>query len=178
MQEMIVMGRIVAPYGVLGWIKVLPDTEMLDGLKAYPNWSIGKATKWQQYRLDKLKVHNDVLLVKLDGVDDRDKAFALKGSQVAVPKAELPAPLSDEYYWVDLIGLTVSNEQGVVFGKVADVFETGANDVLVVREVLVDGAKTDKDSKHKERLIPFVDQVIKTVDLSAQTMLVDWDESY
>ena len=91
------MGRIVAPYGVLGWVKVLPDTEVLDGLKAYKNWWIGKADHWQEYQLKKLKIHNDVLVVKLDGVDDRDAAFSLKGKQIAVPKSELPETEPDEF---------------------------------------------------------------------------------
>lgn len=174
------MGRIVAPYGVLGWLKVVPDTEVLDGLKAYKTWWVGKAPDWQEYQLKKVKVHNDLLLVKLDAVDDRDVAFNLKGKQVAIPKAQLPATEDDEYYWADLIGLNVQNQGNVYFGKVSDVLSTGANDVLVIRP------DNDEDAQQvlkpaaevKERLIPFIADVVKTVDIAKQMMVVDWEEDY
>jgi 16S rRNA processing protein RimM len=163
--SLVVMGRIVAPYGVQGWVKVLPDTEVLDGLLDYPIWQIGKEGSWQQFKLKSGKVHNDVLVVKLDGVNDRDAAFACKGLQVAVPRALLPELDDTEFYWSDLIGLAVKNQQGVDFGKIVDVFETGANDVIVVKGEV-------------ERLIPFAEHTIIEVDIAQQTMLVDWDEDY
>jgi 16S rRNA processing protein RimM len=163
--DLVVMGRIVAPYGILGWVKVKPDTEQLDGLLAYKTWLIGKGTDWLEVKLEKAKVHNDVLHVKLSGVNDRDAAFTCKGKQVAVPKATLPELEDNEYYWSDLIGLEVKNQQGVGFGKVIDVFETGANDVVVVKGEV-------------ERLIPFIAQTILEVSLDNQTMLVDWDEDF
>lgn len=164
------MGRIVAPYGVYGWLKVLPDTEALDGLFDYDTWWIGKQDSWREVTVEQAKIHNDVLVVKLAGIDDRDQAFGCKGLQVAVPREALPEPEKNEYYWSDLIGLAVKNQQGVDFGHVTDVFETGANDVLVV--------KTGKDNGNIERLIPFIDQAVVKVDLPARTMLVDWDADF
>lgn len=164
------MGRIIAPYGVYGWLKVLPDTEALDGLFDYDTWWIGKQDNWREVAVEQAKIHNDVLVVKLAGVDDRDQAFACKGLQVAVPRDALPVPEENEYYWSDLIGLAVKNQQEVDFGNVTDVFETGANDVLVV--------KTGKEDGNIERLIPFIDQVVLTVDIAAKTMLVDWDADF
>ncbi|EUJ11508.1 16S rRNA processing protein RimM [Methylophilaceae bacterium 11] len=164
------MGRIVAPYGVYGWLKVLPDTEVLDGLFDYDAWWIGKQDNWREVVVEQAKIHNDVLVVKLAGVDDRDQAFACKGLQVAVPRDALPVPDDNEYYWSDLIGLAVKNQQDIDFGYVTDVFETGANDVLVV--------KTGKENGNIERLIPFIDQVVIAVDVVAKTMLVDWDADF
>lgn len=168
MGRLVMMGKIAAPYGVLGWVKVLPDTEALDGLLKYADWQIGRGDDWHTYVPVNAKVHNDVLLVKLRGVDDRDAAFALKGKLVAVPRDELPMPEDDEYYWSDLIGLNVKNLQEIDFGEVTDVFETGANDVLVV---------TDKATK-QERLIPFIGQVVLIVDLDAKLIQVDWDADF
>ncbi|MEZ0232698.1 MAG: ribosome maturation factor RimM [Methylophilaceae bacterium] len=162
---MVVMGRIVAPYGIYGWLKIQPDTEILDGLLDYQFWWLGRGDQWQKFSLETAKVHGQTLLVKLDGVNDRDAAFAFKGKQIAVPREELPAPEDNEYYWSDLIGLKVTNQQQVEFGLITDVFETGANDVLVV--------KSDQ-----ERLIPFIDQVVLEVDIQAKTMLVDWDADF
>lgn len=165
-ESLVIMGRIVAPYGVQGWVKVLPDTEALDGLLDYQTWQIGKENNWKQIKLLSGKVHNDVLVVKLEGVNDRDAAFACKGMQIAVPRDALPE-LDDEdgFYWSDLIGLAVTNQQGVAFGKIVDVFETGANDVIVVKGEV-------------ERLIPFAEHTVIKVDIAQQTMLVDWDEDY
>ena len=164
------MGRIVAPYGVFGWLKIVPDTEALDGLFDYNSWWIGKGDDWREYEVETAKIHNDVLVVKLVGINDRDAAFACKGKQVAVPRSELPEPEENEYYWSDLIGLQVKNQQGVDFGLIEDVFETGANDVLVV--------KKPEAAKSEERLLPFIAAVVLEVDLEAKTMLVDWDENF
>ncbi|CAG0983072.1 Ribosome maturation factor RimM [Methylophilaceae bacterium] len=162
---MVIMGRIVAPYGIYGWLKIQPDTEMLDGLLDYPEWWLGRENQWQKYEVETARVHSDTLLVKLKGVSDRDAAFALKGKQVAVPRDQLPELDENEYYWSDLIGLQVSNLQEVDFGRIIDVFETGANDVLVVKG-------------ERERLIPFIGQVVLDVDLDARTMRVDWDAEF
>ena len=106
-------------------------------------------------------------MVKLQGIDDRDAALACKGKQIAVPRALLPKLEDEEYYWSDLIGLNVKNQQDVDFGKITDVFATGANDVVAV-----------KTEAGVERLIPYIAQVILNVDLAEKTMLVDWDADF
>ncbi len=164
------MGRVIAPYGILGWLKIHPDTEVLDGLLNYKTWWIGKDDNWRELTVESAKIHNDVLVVKLQGLDDRDAAFACKGKQIAVPRASLPKLEENEYYWSDLIGLSVKNQQNVDFGKITDVFATGANDVIVVGG--------DKLNGERERLIPFTPQVILEVDITAKTMLVDWDAEF
>jgi|TARA_B110000208_G_scaffold41095_1_gene54420 16S rRNA processing protein RimM len=167
---LVVMGRIVAPYGVQGWVKVVPNTEVIDNLLSYKSWQIGKEGNFRKVKLKSGKVHSDVLVVKLEGINDRDTAFACKGSQIAVLRSELPALDDDsEVYWSDLIGLAVKNQQDVDFGKVTDVFETGANDVIVVK------SETEGQA---ERLIPFTEQTVIEVNVEQQTMLVDWDEDY
>lgn len=162
---MVIMGRIVAPYGIYGWLKIQPDTEMLDGLLDYPDWWLGREGQWQKYEVETARVHSNTLLVKLKGVTDRDAAFALKGRQVAVPREQLPEPEENAYYWSDLIGLQVKNLQDIDLGKVAELFETGANDVMVVKG-------------ERERLLPFIAQVVLDVNLDAGTMLVDWDAEF
>lgn len=186
--DMVVMGRVLAPYGVYGWVKVRPDTEAIDGLFDYETWWLGKENLWREVEVETAKVHSDVLLVKLVGIDDRDAAFKLKGHQVAVPRSELPdLDSEDEYYWSDLIGLMVTNTQGVMLGVVVDVFETGANDVIVVRSEnqtvppLLDSEKLDKAkkvAKPEEKLLPFIADVVLKVDLQAKSMLVEWDADF
>lgn len=176
--NMVVMGRVVAPYGVFGWLKVVPDTEAFDGLFDYDSWWLGKGNDWRELLVETAKIHNDVLVVKLKGIDDRDAAMACKGKQIAVPRSQLPEPEDDAYYWSDLIGLRVTNKQAVEFGRIVEVFETGANDVIVVQ---ADTSAIDGDAsktKAQERLLPFVADVILEVDLPNQTMLVDWDADF
>ena len=165
--DLVIMGRVVAPYGVLGWLKIHPDTEIFDGLLDYKSWWIGKDNDWRELKVESAKVHNDVLVVKLQGIDDRDAAFACKGKQIAVPRVLLPKLDDDEYYWSDLIGLNVKNLQDVDFGKISDVFATGANDVIVA-----------KNDEGQERLMPYIEGVIIEVDIIAKTMLVDWDADF
>lgn len=192
------MGRIVAPYGVFGWLKVVPDTEAFDGLFDYDNWWLGKGDDWREMVVETAKVHNDVIVVKLKGIDDRDAALACKGKQIAVPRAQLPEAEENEYYWSDLIGLRVKNLQGIDFGLIVDVFETGANDVIVVKpdvvkpealkqeaaseapveKAVLSKSKVDVKDKPQERLLPFTAAVVLEVDIKAQTMLVDWDADF
>ena len=163
--DLVVMGRVAVPYGVRGWVNIHPDTEMLDGLFDYPVWWVQTEAGWQAFSVKEAKVHGDHLVAKFEGVEDRDQAFKLKGKPVAVPRDELPATEEDEYYWSDLVGLEVENLQQVKFGRVAELFATGANDVMVVKG-------------ERERLIPFIDQVVLEVDLAAKRMLVDWDADF
>ncbi len=165
--NLVIMGRIVAPYGVFGWLKVLPETEQLDGLLDYKTWWIGKDNDWRELKVEEAKIHNDVIVVKLQGITERDGALACKGKQVAVPRALLPKLKADEYYWSDLIGLNVKNQQNVDFGKIIDVFATGANDVIAA-----------KSEAGIERLIPYIESAILAVNMVDKTMLVDWDADF
>ena len=170
------MGRIVAPYGVLGWLKILPETELLDGLLDYDIWWLGNDNDWRELTVLDAKIHNDVLVAKLQGIEGRDAALACKAQQIAVPRASLPKLKSkNEYYWSDLIGLTVSNKQADNFGQITDVFATGANDVIAVK---VKQLNAKNEVVIIERLIPFTAQTILDVSLDAKTMLVDWDADF
>ena len=83
------MGRIVAPYGVLGWLKILPETELLNGLLDYDTWWLGNDNDWRELTVLDAKIHNDVLVAKLQGIEGRDAALACKAQQIAVPRASL-----------------------------------------------------------------------------------------
>jgi 16S rRNA processing protein RimM len=155
------MGHISVPFGVRGWVKIHADTEYTDSLLDYPTWWLGKNGQWREVKVLDSEVHSKSLVVHLAGCDDRDAAAALRGSEIAVPRDALPEPAENEYYWSDLIGLSVFNTEQQAFGKVSELLETGANDVLVVQG-------------ERERLIPFVPQVILEVDLAAGTIRVDW----
>jgi 16S rRNA processing protein RimM len=106
-------------------------------------------------------------------LDDRDIAQSLKGARIFVPRSSFPTPASDEYYWVDLIGLQVRNREGIVLGEVTELLSTGPQTVLVLRD-----AVTDAEGKPVERMIPFVAAYIDQVDTHARLILVDWQADY
>lgn len=157
------MGRIAVPYGVKGWVKIQTFTEMLDNLLDYPEWWMSSKTGWQLCDVEEVGVHGKSVIAKFVGCDDRTAAFALKGRDIAVPREDLPEAEEGEYYWSDLVGLQVQNLQDQHFGQITEVFATGANDVLVI-----------KNEDKPERLVPFTAQVVQKVDLAAKKMLVDW----
>lgn len=155
------MGHVSVPFGVRGWVKIHAYTEFSDSLLDYPAWWLGKNGQWREIAVLDSEVHSKSLVVHLAGCDDRDAAAALRGSEIAVPRNALPEPAENEYYWSDLIGLSVLNTEQQALGKVSELLETGANDVLVVQG-------------ERERLIPFVPHVIREVDLAAGTIRVEW----
>jgi 16S rRNA processing protein RimM len=156
------MGRIGAPFGIKGWIKVQPYTETLDSLFDYDTWFVGQDDNGQDFEVEDAAVHGSALVAKLAGIDDRDQAFALRGREIAVNRDDLPAPAEDEYYWNDLIGLTVVNRAGVELGNVTKLMETGSHDVLVVQG-------------DRERLIPFAGAYVIRVDIPGKRLEVDWE---
>jgi 16S rRNA processing protein RimM len=164
------MGRIVAPYGIKGWIKIQPFTQQQHGLVDYPQWQVGLDGEWQLRTVEVAKVHGATVVAKLQGVDGREQAAALQGMRIAISRDDFPAPAKNEFYWADLVGLEVVNAAGVALGSVTRVFETGANDVLVVEEKLA--------ANQRERLLPFIATVIQQVDIAGGTIIVDWDADY
>jgi 16S rRNA processing protein RimM len=165
-EQPVVMGRIVAPFGVKGWVKIQPYTATARSLGAYQVWWLTRdGTEWRECAVEGVQPQGSNMAAKLAGCDDREAAAALKGLEVAVPRAELPAAAPGEFYWTDLLGLRVENERAQQLGTVARMMETGANDVLVVEG-------------DRERLIPFIGDVVKCVDLESRRIVVDWDADY
>lgn len=159
------MGRIAGAFGVKGWVRVQPYTESTDGLLSYPVWWLGQAGQWDEGKVVEGAVHGRSLIVKLEGCDDRDAAARLRGHEVAVPRGELPPSPEGEYYWNELIGLEVVSREGAALGRVTGILETGANAVLVV-------------TGDRERLIPFVQAVLVSVDAVGGLITVDWGTDF
>ncbi len=166
---MVVMGRVTAPFGVKGWIKIYALSLPITNLCNYPVWWLARDDDWRETQVVAARVHGGTLIAKIAGIEDREAAAALKGTAIAVPRAQLPAAAANEFYWADLIGLKVVNVEEHDFGRVARIVQTGANDVLVV----VDGGANER-----ETLIPFIAGAIRKVDLAAGVISVDWGEDY
>lgn len=168
---MIVLGRIVAPFGVQGWLKIHPFGDDPLSWRSMPNWWVATdpdapAEVWSPRKLRGCRMHGKGLVATIEGVDDRNAAEAIEGWYIGAPREALPKPGADEYYWGDLVGLAVSNEAGEPLGTVSGLISTGAHDVLQVQE------------GDNERLIPFVAAYVLDVDLANRTIRVAWEKDW
>jgi len=170
-----VMGRVIAPYGVKGWVKVHAYTQVRATLLDYATWWIrpwaGSANAeggWREFAVEASREHGGSLIAQLAGIGDREAAAVLKGADIGVPRAALPKAEENEIYYADLVGLEVRNRQGVRMGRVAKVQDFGAHPVLCV---------TDEASA-VERMIPFVGAYVDGVDVAAGRIDVDWQLDY
>lgn len=168
---MVVLGRIVAPFGIKGWVKIQPFGDDPIDWATMPQWWIAQDADapdhdWRASGLIACREHGPGLIAQLEASPDRNTAEALKGWFIAAPRDALPEPGQDEYYWGDLIGLGVENQSGEALGIVEGLLSTGAHDVLRV----IDG--------ETERLIPFVEAYALEVDRQAGLIRVDWQKDW
>lgn len=164
---MITIGRIGAPFGVRGWVHVQSFTSPVENIDQYATWYLPEhhLQNWKAFKVI-CKRHHQSVVAQIEGCLDRDQAALLRGKLIAVPRAMLPSLNDGQYYWADLVGLKVTDPEGKQIGVVDHLYETGANDVMVVKTV--SGAK-----QH----VPFVlNDVVLSVCLESQTLVIDWVE--
>lgn len=167
--ETVVIGKIGAPYGVKGWVKINSYTQEGQDIFTYSPWLVGEL----KVEVGQWRMHNKSMVAKLDGIETRDDAERIKNLEISITAQQLPALSDDEFYWRELIGMSVVTVQGYHLGTVKDVFATGANDVLQVKANLNDAFG------QKERLLPVLfDQVITEVERTTGTITVDWDPAF
>lgn len=165
--SMVVLGKLAGAFGIKGWVKVHSYTANMADIFSYQPLYFSVNQEWQAVKLLDYQQQSKGLVAQFEHVQDRDVAIKLTGTEIAVQRSQLPSLDSDEYYWSDLEGLSVVTVAGVVLGKVDYLFETGANDVMVV--------------KHEtgEHWLPWLmDTVIKRIDLTANLIEVDWDPGF
>ncbi len=169
----IIIGTLAGLHGIQGWFKVISHTRPKDSIKKYKTWLIrpNDRSEWQTKQVADCKPQGKGIVAKLDGIKDRTEAENFTGWEIAIHEQQLPNRRKNEYYWRDLVGLTVINQDDVNFGVVSHLIETGANDVLVVKDKTADPII--------ERLVPYVlDQFITKIDLEAGTIHVEWDADF
>lgn len=160
----LVVGRVIGPFGVRGWVRAVSYTRPPENLADFPRWWLTcPGGQTQCVEVLEARPHGTGVVARLAGCDDRDAAEALARTDIRLPRSELEDPAAGEYYWADLVGLEVVNAEDVPLGRVTGLLETGANDVLVVAD---DG---------RERLIPFTPgRHVLAVDTTARVIRVDW----
>jgi 16S rRNA processing protein RimM len=164
-----VVGRVAAPYGVRGWLKVVPYTATADALLRFPSWrmTVRGEQAPREFRLIEGRVHGAAVVAQVEGVVTPEQAAGLRGATVEVPREALPRTGEGEVYLADLPGCQVVNTKGVALGIVQVVEGFGAHPLLRVRE-----------AGGTERLIPLVPALVNEVDLEARVIEVDWEADY
>ena len=161
----ITLGKIVGVFGVKGWVKVYSETRPREQIFSYSPWLLELNGNVTEVQVLEGRSQGKGLIASLEAYSDCDQAKQLVGAEISIPQSALPATGIGEYYWSELIGLQVQNTQGIEFGKVVDLFETGANDVMVVKG-------------DRERLIPFTEFAVLKIDLDDGKLTVDWDADF
>ena len=177
--DLVLVGHVLDAWRLDGSIKVAPYSSDAGALLGAREWWFDVRGAIRPFDVVGAKVHGSTVTARLVGIVDRNAAEALKGARISVQRRAFPVTDAGEYYWVDLIGLAVVNEAGESFGTVAELMETGAHQNLVVRmETAATGQDVAGEATTKERLIPFVDAFVKTVDLAERRIVVDWQSDY
>ena len=172
--EYVALGRIIGVYGVKGWVKVHSDTDPRENIVNYNHWWLQQAGHWQRIEVVQGRRQSKTVVAQLQGIIDRQQAAELIGADIAVLRSALPTLAADEYYWTDLIGAEVVSLDGTRLGRAERLFETGANDVLVVCDEGQQNA-----GAASEILIPWIrPDVITQVDLDQRRITVDWDPEF
>lgn len=168
--DLVQVGYVSGAFGVTGSIRVTPFSQDADALLTVKTWWLDKPSL-RPVTVRTAKMHGGEVVAQIVGMLDRNASEALKGAAVSIPRSQFPPLPEDEFYWSDLIGLEVVNLQGEALGRVTDMMHNGAQSILrIAPAVATDGIP--------ERLIPFVDHFVKTVDTTGRIITVDWGLDY
>jgi len=163
-RKLVPLGFISGVLGIRGWVKVHSWTSPREAILGYQPWLLGEDRN--TVRINQGRPQGKTIVVSLPGVDDREQARELVGTEIAVFRDQMPEPAENDYYWSDLEGLIVETKDGVELGHIVKMMETGANDVMVV-------------TGDRECLIPFVPgEFVISVDLGKGRLVVDWDPDF
>ncbi len=207
-QDAIEVGKVTGAWGVKGWIRVQPFSSDPQAFFSSKRWfidrpeAVGPAGASPSLgmpgagsglrvpypallRVQQAKSHGAAVVAQVQDIAGRDAAEALKGARVFVARSSFPTPDSDEYYWVDLLGLDVVNRQGECLGVVAGLLDTGPHSVLRVQpagsapaESVQAVGESPASSPEAERLIPFVKAYVDEVNMAQRRITVDWGLDY
>jgi 16S rRNA processing protein RimM len=163
--DVIVIGRIAGLFGVKGWVKVYSYSRPREAILEHNIWQLKLVSGWRKFEVAEGRMQGAGVIARLEEITDRNVAAALVGADIAIERSQLAPLKQGEHYWADLEGLKVVNLGGVELGTVSHLIETGANDVMVVQG-------------ERERLIPYIADVIREVDVPRGVIRVDWDEDF
>lgn len=165
------IGQLRKPYGIKGWLWVFSDTEEREAIFDMQPWWMKTATGMKPLTVKQWRQQGSGLVAQFEQVPDRNIAETMHGVSIWVTKDALPEPEEDEFYWSDLVGLQVLNEQDEYLGDIAEMFDSGAHDIMRV-------AANSDSLDNEERLIPWHKQTVLQVDMAEKKVLVAWPSDY
>ena len=160
--KQLVIGRLGDALGVTGWLHLYSHSDPANNIFTYKNWFILKNNQPVFIHREGHKPHGNHFAVKLKNCDDRDQALLLKNQDIYIDRAELPVLSSSEFYWDDLVGLSVINTHETLIGVVDHLFENGANIVIAVKG-------------EKMQYIPYLMDVVLAINVEKKEIIVDWE---
>ena len=161
MEEYFEIGQIVNTNGLKGVLKIKPFTDDIKEFEDFESIYVQRKNELIEFKIEEVRYVKNMVLLKLQGIDDIDEAEKYRNLYIKVNRNVMPKLPEDSYYIVDLLECEVYTEEGKLLGKVDDVFNTGSNDVYVV-----------KDELGKQILLPAIGEVIKNVDISNKKIIV------
>ncbi len=172
--ERILLGHITGVSGLKGWVKVHSDTNPRENIVSFEQWWIEQNGVWSQIKVVTGRPQGKTIVAQIEGVSTPEQASRYVGVKIAVDRSDLPELTKDEYYWTDLVGMQVRLVDGTDVGPVDRMFETGANDVVVVTD-----QRDHERTSDKEILVPWlVPDVIREVNMDDRIITVDWDPDF
>lgn len=164
--DWVVVGRFGRPQGLKGLVRVISFTQPTENIIDYMPWHVAIRGEWQPIRINAVETHTRFILVQVEGYTQREQVGLLTNCDIAIQPQQLPVLPEDEFYWHNLIGMHVVNQNNQVLGTVVDIIATGSNDVLIV-------------SGEKRHLVPYIPgEFVVQVDKAAGCILVNWDADF
>jgi 16S rRNA processing protein RimM len=160
--ERLTVGHFGKSYGIKGWLRVNSLTDPPENILKYLPWQIQHLGEWRRVEISDFQKRGQQIIVKISGCDTPEQAKSYMNFSIAIYRDQLPVLPPGEYYWIELIGMTVINEKGVKLGQVESLMETGSNDVLVIQG-------------ENRSLLPYTNEVIKEIKINEGIIIVDWD---
>lgn len=156
------LGQIVNVKGLKGEVKVNPFTENIDRFEELKTVLIKFKNESKEFEIEKVGYHKNQVILKFKGINTIEEAEKLRNSYILINRNDLEPLEEGVYYITDLLGLEVYTEDGTLLGKVDDIYNTGSNDIYVV-----------KDDLGKQKLLPGIPEVLKNVDLEHGKIIVN-----
>lgn len=160
---MFIVGEIVNTHGINGEVKVKQITDFIDRFQVGKTvYAIDPKEQVRTLKIDGCRTHKNNLLLHFEGYDSINDVEALKGLQLKIKKEQQEPLGENEYYYHEIIGCTVITTNGEEIGMVESILSPGANDVWVV-----------VDERKKEILIPYIEPVVKKVDVLNKKVIIE-----